>query len=71
MIELINYVGFEVSTAVVMKSIIFWDMTQLNRLHGVISQKMILFELRNCSSLSVVEKEREQEYFFFRDSLLM
>jgi hypothetical protein len=42
------YIGFEVFTAVVMKSIIFWDMTpcsQLgcNGLHGVISQKMILF----------------------------
>jgi hypothetical protein len=31
---------------VVMKSIIFWDMTplKLNGLHGVISQKMILFK---------------------------
>jgi hypothetical protein len=73
-----SYVGFEVFTAVVMKSIIFWDMMpcsplscarrfggtyrlhlqdrrnrfskpankqkpQLNGLHGVISQKMILF----------------------------
>jgi hypothetical protein len=32
-------VGFKVSTAVVMKSTIFWDML-LNRLHGVIAQKM-------------------------------
>jgi hypothetical protein len=43
----ISYVGFEVFTAVVMKSIIFWDMTPCRRLlynglHGVISQKMIL-----------------------------
>jgi hypothetical protein len=37
-------VGFEVFTAVVLKSIIFWDMTlKLNGLYGVISQKMILF----------------------------
>jgi hypothetical protein len=76
-----NIVGFEVFTAVVMKSIIFWDMTpcslpsacslvcwnnssalkmeairsfpkrrvQLNVLHGVITQKMIL--LINNTSL--------------------
>jgi hypothetical protein len=74
-------VGFGVSAAAVMKSIIFWDMTpcslppvyllvlaklflrpwrwrryvppklrlQLNRLHGVISQKMILFNEIWCS----------------------
>jgi hypothetical protein len=35
-------VGFEVFTAVVLKSIFFWDMT-LNALHGVICQKKILF----------------------------
>jgi hypothetical protein len=73
----VNSKGFEVFTAVVMKSIIFWDMTpcslsctrrfggtyrlhlqgrrivqqtskqaggkQLNGLHGIISQKMVLF----------------------------
>jgi hypothetical protein len=51
--EIKNNVGFEVFTALVMKSIIFWDMTpccplrvQLNGLHGVISQKMILFKSR-------------------------
>jgi hypothetical protein len=33
--------GFEVFTAVVMKSITFWDMT--HGLHGVISQVVILF----------------------------
>jgi hypothetical protein len=36
-------VGFEVFTVVVIKSIIFWDMTLHNGLHGVTSQKMILF----------------------------
>jgi hypothetical protein len=44
-----DHVGFEVFTAVVMKSIIFWDMTpcsplSFNGLLGVISQKMILFK---------------------------
>jgi branched-subunit amino acid transport protein len=39
--------GFEVFTAVVMKSII-WDVTQLNR-HGVTSQKMIPFNLYQSS----------------------
>jgi hypothetical protein len=59
-------VGFEVYTAVIMKSIIFWDISPcsplsvnrrfggtyrlhlrlaLNRLHGVISQKMIIFNV--------------------------
>jgi hypothetical protein len=46
-----EFVGFEVFTAVVLKSIFFWDMTPcsalsctlLNVLHGVISQKKILF----------------------------
>jgi hypothetical protein len=42
-------VGFEVFTAVVMKSIIFWVL--LNGLHSVISQKMILLKellLKGC-----------------------
>jgi hypothetical protein len=53
----LNYVGFEVLTAVVMKSMIFWDITPcrwrryvppksrltFNGLHGVISQKMVFF----------------------------
>jgi hypothetical protein len=42
------YLDFEVFTEVVMMSIIFWDVPpkrrlHLNRLHGVTSQKMILF----------------------------
>jgi hypothetical protein len=47
-------VGFEVFTAVVLKSIFFWDMTPCSALsgirrssdalHGVISQKKILFK---------------------------
>jgi hypothetical protein len=37
------YVVFEVFTAVVLKSIFFWDWIPLNALHGVISQKKILF----------------------------
>jgi hypothetical protein len=48
-------VGSEVFTAVVMKSIIFWDMpscSAFNALHGVISQKMILFNGRCVSSIS-------------------
>jgi hypothetical protein len=81
-------VGYEVSSVVVMKSIIFWDMMQcsplsynqhfggtyclhlpvsipedggdvppkhrlqLNRLHGVISQKMILFKLQTVLTLT-------------------
>jgi hypothetical protein len=45
MMRMLNYVGFEVFTAVVLKSIFFWDMTRLYGLHGVISQKKILFML--------------------------
>jgi hypothetical protein len=37
------YTGFEVFTVVVLKSIFFWDMTPCSALHGVISQKKILF----------------------------
>jgi hypothetical protein len=45
-----RFVGFEVLTAVVMKSIIFCDITpcrplNVNGLHGVISQKIVLFKL--------------------------
>jgi hypothetical protein len=50
-----NVVGFEVFTAVVLKSIFFWDMTpcsalsgtqcSASALHGVISQKKILFKI--------------------------
>jgi hypothetical protein len=41
-------VGFEILTVVVMKSTVFWDITPcirltFNGLHGVISQKIILF----------------------------
>jgi hypothetical protein len=56
---MLKVVGCEVFTAVVMNSIIFWDMTmcsrlQLNRLHGVISQKMIFFMLKvDITSLSL------------------
>jgi hypothetical protein len=39
------FVGFGVLIAVVMKSLIFWDITPstFNRLHDIISQKMGLF----------------------------
>jgi hypothetical protein len=40
-----EYVGFEVLTAVVMKSTIFWDITPCSPL-SVNSQKMVLFKMR-------------------------
>jgi hypothetical protein len=43
----ILFVGFEVFTAVVMKSIIFWDVTPCSLL-SCISTKMILFILFIC-----------------------
>jgi hypothetical protein len=83
-------VGFEVFTAVVMKSIIFWDMTPcsplsfnrcfggtyrlffrveeissknpaskqmtLNRLHGVISQKIMLFKIDDADGFENFKK---------------
>jgi hypothetical protein len=39
-----KFVGFEVFTAVVLKSIFFW--VPLNALHSVISQKKILFSYK-------------------------
>jgi hypothetical protein len=49
-------VGFEVFTAVVMKSIIFWDM-KLNGLHGVISQKTILFKISIVLHVSTARQQ--------------
>jgi hypothetical protein len=46
----LKLVRFEVSTAVTMMIIIFWEMTPCgsykNRRHGVISQKMIIIRLK-------------------------
>jgi hypothetical protein len=39
-----HYVGFEVLTAVVMKSTIFWDITPCSYVTtGIISEKVVLF----------------------------
>jgi hypothetical protein len=38
-----NYIGFEVLTAVVMKSSIFWDISPCIPVHGITSQKIELF----------------------------
>jgi hypothetical protein len=51
-----NNVGFEVLTAMLMKSSIFWDITtysplEVNRLHRVISQKVEIFILILSSHL--------------------
>jgi hypothetical protein len=46
----ITFAGFEVLTAVIMKSTIFWNVTlcsplKVNGLHSVICQKIILFNI--------------------------
>jgi hypothetical protein len=64
------YVGFEVFTAVVMKSIIFWDMTpcslkrrlKLDGLHGVIPEDDTLIPPLTYSSETWTVTERQREW---------